>query len=60
MHHKQVPTLRTLMAEINAYDKAHTPEEVESTSDLAKTSMGPYMESFDRNFLNPLYRDLRR
>jgi hypothetical protein len=48
------------MAEINAYDKSHSPEEVESTSDLAKTSMGPYMESFDRNFLNPLYQDLRR
>jgi DNA primase small subunit len=56
-----VPTLRSLVGEINAFDKAHAAlTAADATPDVAKTSLGPYMASFDKNFLDPLYRDIRR
>jgi len=58
-----VPTLATLMTEINQYDKAHgdkAGKEGSGVSDCDKTSLSAYLKSFDKLFLGPLYRDLRR
>ena len=53
----QVPTLGTLVAEINAYDRQDKAREV---PDIEKTSMQPYMRYFEQAFLDPMYKDLRR
>ena len=54
-----VPTLGTLVGEINAYDKAHGGGGSD-VADVEKTSMGPYMAAFDKLFLDPMYRDIRK
>ena len=49
-----VPTLRTLMEEIDSFDGAA------DTPDLEKTSMLQYVELWRRSFLDGLYNDIRR
>jgi DNA primase small subunit len=54
-----VPTLGQLVQEIDAFDAAN-PDEKQSTADIDKTSLAQYMTAFDENFIEPLYRFVRR
>jgi hypothetical protein len=44
----------------NNDNKTGAEEGSDSTADIDKTSMGPYMKSFEKLFLDPLYRDIRK
>jgi hypothetical protein len=71
-----VPTLSTLVHEINAYDADIKKENEggrgggngsdDATSQLAvvpdvhKTSLGPYLKEFHQSFLSPMHSRLKR
>ena len=58
-----VPTLRDLMKELDEYDKLH-PEENDAakskTSNWEKTSLKSYYEPYQKDFLEPLQKEIRR
>ena len=54
-----VPTVRSLCAEIDTFDKAN-PNQASVTSDTDKTSMKGAIEIFDKSFMNGMWRDIKK
>ena len=56
-----VPTLPQLMRELDEYEEAHKGEELKAIRhDWQKTSLKQPFESFEKEFLGPLWKELRR
>eukprot|EP00981_Chlorochromonas_danica_P001139 scaffold249_cov109-Ochromonas_danica.AAC.7 len=53
-----VPTVRTLCDEIDAYDKSHSGED--EVNELSKTSLRKSVDTFEKNFLRDLFKTIRK
>jgi DNA primase small subunit len=56
-----VPTLPQLMRELDEYDASHKDsDEKKVLHDWQKTSLKQSFESFEKTFLGPMWKELRR
>ena len=54
-----VPTVRSLCAEIDAFDQKH-PDRATMTSDTDKTSMKGAVDVFNKSFMNGMWTEIRK